>query len=187
MPIDPSYPEERIGYIAENARLAATCVLSEAPPEQVPHSASVVPVGALETLVSAFETAAPVTLAARPEDPAYIIYTSGSTGQPKGVTIEHRSVVNLLFQADLPFRFGPDDVWTLFHSPSFDFSVWEMYGALLHGGTLVIVPADARLDPARFLDLLDQRRVTVLNQTPAAFYALPGSWRNRAEVLRCTR
>jgi amino acid adenylation domain-containing protein len=171
IPLDPSYPDDRIRYIAANARLAAVCVLSGQTGAMAQSDAPVVPVEPLEHLAQAACGSAPPA-ASRPEDPAYIIYTSGSTGQPKGVVIEHRSIVNLLFQVGLPFQFGPDDVWTLFHSPSFDFSVWEMYGALLHGGTLVIVPPDARLDPSRFLDLLESQGVTVLNQTPAAFYAL---------------
>jgi non-ribosomal peptide synthetase component F len=86
--------------------------------------------------------------------------------------IEHRNVVQLLFQNDLPFAFGPSDTWTLFHSPCFDFSVWEIYGALLFGGRLVIVPKHIAQDPLAFLTLLSDHDVTILNQTPSAFYAL---------------
>ncbi|MEM8909379.1 MAG: amino acid adenylation domain-containing protein, partial [Bacteroidota bacterium] len=114
----------------------------------------------------------PVEHILQPEHALYVIYTSGTTGQPKGVVIEHRNVVRL-FQTDQPlFDFGPDDVWTLFHSYCFDFSVWEMYGALLFGGRLVIVPKDITRDARRYAVLLTTHQVTVLNQTPGAFYAL---------------
>ncbi|WP_067497203.1 non-ribosomal peptide synthetase, partial [Actinoplanes sp. TFC3] len=103
---------------------------------------------------------------------AYVIYTSGSTGKPKGVVVTHRDVRALFAAADQLFAFGPDDVWTMFHSYAFDFSVWELWGPLLHGGRLVTVPHDVARDPQRFRALLRDERVTVLNQTPSAFYPL---------------
>ncbi|MCP4157523.1 MAG: AMP-binding protein, partial [bacterium] len=111
-------------------------------------------------------------LPTRPSAVTYIIYTSGTTGKPRGVMVEHRHVVRLLFNDKKPFEFNSDDVWTLFHSLCFDFSVWEMYGALLYGGKLVIVPAMVVREPARCLELLKKHKVTVLNQTPSAFYNL---------------
>ncbi len=103
---------------------------------------------------------------------AYVIYTSGSTGRPKGVLVEHGNVVRLMVNSEHPFDFCETDVWTLFHSCAFDFSVWEMYGALLYGGTLVIVPKLTAQNPTEFLQLLKLTGVTVLNQTPTAFYNL---------------
>ncbi|MER7666831.1 amino acid adenylation domain-containing protein, partial [Streptomyces sp. NPDC096193] len=113
----------------------------------------------------------PVTALA-PDHPAYVIYTSGSTGRPKGVVVAHRNVVRLFDATRKWFGFGSDDVWTLFHSYAFDFSVWELWGALLHGGQLVVVPYEVSRTPGAFLDLLADHGVTVLNQTPSAFYQL---------------
>jgi amino acid adenylation domain-containing protein len=113
-----------------------------------------------------------LTHVGRPSDISYVIYTSGTTGRPKGVPIQHRNVVRLMLNDRFQFDFNSADVWTMFHSYSFDFSVWEMYGALLYGGKLVVVPDMVARDPHRFLDLLKKYRVTVLNQTPSAFYQL---------------
>jgi gramicidin S synthase 2 len=103
---------------------------------------------------------------------AYIIYTSGTTGQPKGCAVSHQNIVRLLFNDKFPFDFSEKDVWVMAHSPAFDFSVWEMYGALLRGGTLVIADKETVRDNHLFRDLLVRHQVTVLNQTPQAFYAL---------------
>lgn len=105
-------------------------------------------------------------------DTAYIIYTSGSTGKPKGVMITHRNVVRLMKNDAFQFDFNEEDVWTVAHSFCFDFSVWEMYGALLYGGKLVIVSKDEVVSPVEFSKIIEKNGVTVLNQTPQAFYAL---------------
>ncbi|EMD29578.1 non-ribosomal peptide synthetase [Amycolatopsis azurea] len=109
---------------------------------------------------------------AGPGDVAYVIYTSGSTGRPKGVPVTHANVLRLLRSCAADFAFGPSDVWTLFHSYAFDFSVWELWGALLHGGRVVVVPFEISRSPWDFLDLLIAEGVTVLNQTPSAFRRL---------------
>ncbi|WP_399084573.1 amino acid adenylation domain-containing protein [Streptomyces sp. BBFR2] len=109
---------------------------------------------------------------AGPDDTAYVIYTSGSTGRPKGVVVSHHNVVRLFTATRPEFGFGPDDVWTMFHSIAFDFSVWELWGALLHGGQVVVVPYDVSRDPEAFLRLLVDRGVTMLSQTPSAFRQL---------------
>ncbi|MCU0289745.1 MAG: amino acid adenylation domain-containing protein, partial [Acidobacteria bacterium] len=155
LPIDPSYPQERIDYILKDsqATLTINCeFLKEAPQAHfLQHSAfSILHSNHL----------------------CYVIYTSGTTGQPKGSLIEHRNVVRLLFNDKFQFDFTNRDCWTLFHSFCFDFSVWEMYGALLYGGKLLIVPKMIARDTAEFLDLLNKEAVTVLNQTPSAFYNL---------------
>ncbi|MFE9046490.1 non-ribosomal peptide synthase/polyketide synthase [Streptomyces sp. NPDC007818] len=154
VPIDPDLPRDRMAFVLEDARPAL--VLDSLPPEVVDAAAPV---------------AGPVS-GLLPEHPAYVIYTSGSTGRPKGVVVPHQNVVRLFSATRHWFGFGPEDVWTLFHSYGFDFSVWELWGPLLHGGRLVVVPFDVSRAPERFLRLLVDERVTVLNQTPSAFYQL---------------
>ncbi|MCX4679076.1 amino acid adenylation domain-containing protein [Streptomyces sp. NBC_01433] len=106
------------------------------------------------------------------EDSAYVIFTSGSTGRPKGVEVAHRNVTALFDAVSARFALGPHDVWTAFHSYAFDFSVWEMWGALLHGGRLVVVPVATARAPGRFAELLVREGVTVLSQTPSALAQL---------------
>src|SRR5579864_8669015 len=108
----------------------------------------------------------------REQQLAYAIYTSGSTGRPKGVLVEHRQVTRLLGATAKRYRFGERDVWTLYHSIGFDFSVWEMWGSLVHGGRLVVVPYWVSREPEEMVKLVKEEEVTVLNQTPSAFYQL---------------
>ncbi|MFF4406800.1 amino acid adenylation domain-containing protein [Streptomyces sp. NPDC001404] len=107
-----------------------------------------------------------------PETCAYVIFTSGSTGRPKGVQVTHRNVMRLMRGSERHFGFGPGDTWSLFHSYAFDFSVWEIFGALLYGGTLAVVPETCAKSPDAFKEFLVREHVTVLNQTPSAFSQL---------------
>lgn len=107
-----------------------------------------------------------------PSDLLYIIYTSGTTGKPKGVMIMHKNVVRLLFNDSPQYDLNKNDIWSMFFSYCFDVSVWEMYGAFLYGGKLIIVPKDITTNPSAFLSLLKKENVTILNQTPSAFYNL---------------
>ncbi|MGB7236396.1 MAG: amino acid adenylation domain-containing protein, partial [Rhodococcus sp. (in: high G+C Gram-positive bacteria)] len=173
VPIDPSYPQERIDYVLGDS--GPTVVLTWSGRDAAVGSS--VPVLDLDTLELDAYSAGPVgdherTAPLRPSDVAYVIYTSGSTGLPKGVAVPHSAVGRLLDGTDLLFAFGPDDVWTLFHSYAFDFSVWELWGPLLHGGTLVVVDYFTSRSPDLFRQLLIREKVTVLNQTPSAFYQL---------------
>lgn len=103
---------------------------------------------------------------------AYMIYTSGSTGKPKGVLNTHYNVTRLLDSTQKHVQFNSEDIWTLFHSIAFDFSVWEMWGSLLNGGRLLIVPDDLRRNPKEYYRFISEKKVTVLNQTPSAFKEL---------------
>ncbi|WP_234364857.1 non-ribosomal peptide synthetase [Streptomyces sp. RTd22] len=165
VPMDYRHPEDRLRYTAENAGLLL--VIGE--PGRFPATPGVRVVGVDEL------GRAPAAAAARrtsPDEAAYVIYTSGSTGRPKGVVVPHRNVTALLAATSADFGLGPDDVWTLFHSSAFDFSVWEIWGCLLTGGRLVVVPYWTARDTDEFHRLLAERRVTVLNQTPSAFAQL---------------
>src|SRR5207237_8335206 len=104
---------------------------------------------------------------AGPENLAYVIYTSGSTGLPKGVQVEHRNVARLFTATDEWFGFGPADTWLLFHSYAFDFSVWEMWGALAHGGRLVVAPLWTARSPQALTGLLVEWGATVRNGAPS--------------------
>ena len=177
LPLDPEYPAERLAYMLRDAQPA--CVLTSARVAQrLPESfARLVldhpdTVRALaqspETNPSDAERTGPLSA----HNPAYVIYTSGSTGTPKGVVVTHQNVVRLFGATAHWFHFDSDDVWTLFHSYGFDFSVWELWGALLYGGRLVVIPYLLSRSPPEFLHLLAKEGVTVLNQTPSAFYQL---------------
>jgi len=110
-----------------------------------------------------------------PEDLCYIIYTSGSTGTPKGVMIQHNNVIRLFFSDRMIFDFSQEDIWVLYHSYSFDFSVWEIFGALLFGGKLIIPDKDIIYDSYNFANLLETKSITILNQVPGVFYNLLGN------------
>ncbi|GHF30758.1 dimodular nonribosomal peptide synthase [Streptomyces mashuensis] len=174
LPLDPDYPADRLAYMLADAAPAAV-VTDTATASRLP--AHDLPVVLTDGTGSAAYDATDLTDddRTRPlhaDDVAYVIYTSGSTGRPKGVPVTHHNVTRLFTTTAPRFGFGAHDVWTLFHSYAFDFSVWELWGALLHGGRLVVVPHLVSRDPAAFLRLLAREKVTVLNQTPSAFHQL---------------
>jgi amino acid adenylation domain-containing protein len=170
VPLEPEYPPERVRVMLDDAR-PAVVVTTAAMIARLPEtSATVVAIDREPALESGPDEN--VASGAAPGHLAYVIYTSGSTGQPKGTAVEHRQVSRLFAATERWFGFSPRDVWTLFHSPAFDFSVWEMWGALLYGGRLVVVPHLVSRSPREFLSLLCREQVTVLNQTPSAFRQL---------------
>jgi len=174
VPLDPAYPKERLEFILKDTQ-ASVLVTQENLKADLPrHSAKILFLDAPD-MASGFDDATadenPVS-GVEPKNLAYVVYTSGSTGKPKGVLVTHSNVKRLFDATESWFRFGPEDVWTLFHSCTFDFSVWEMWGALFYGGRLVVVPYEVSRSPKAFYKLLAKERVTVLNQTPSAFRQL---------------
>lgn len=169
LPLDPADPPERIRSLLEDSRVRFL-VLDRAPDAAWEYDGAILECPAGEPFSGGIPD--PPEDRSRPEDLAYVIYTSGSTGNPKGVMIEHRNVVRLLFNEEFCFDFCEQDTWSFFHSYCFDVSVWEMFGALLRGGRLVICEPDTIRDPRAFLALLLRHRVTVLCQIPVAFYNL---------------
>ncbi|WMV70852.1 amino acid adenylation domain-containing protein [Xenorhabdus griffiniae] len=177
VPLDPAYPAERLTYMLDDA--APVVLLTQA--TLCDKLDSTVPVILLDNILNNPES----FLAAQPADNpdaqalgltsrhlAYVIYTSGSTGMPKGVMVEHANVIRLLAATQTRFQFDDKDVWTLFHSFAFDFSVWELWGALAYGGRLVVISAECARSPQLFYSLLCREHVTILNQTPSAFRSL---------------
>ncbi|QIY60289.1 amino acid adenylation domain-containing protein [Streptomyces sp. RPA4-5] len=181
VPMDPAYPADRLAYTAEDAGLRAVVTTLDTFPGDGVWCVRPQELAAWECEPDTAEaTARP---ARAPEEAAYVIYTSGSTGRPKGVVVPHRNVVALLAATRNDFGLGPDDTWTLFHSCAFDFSVWEVWGALLTGARLVVVPFWVSRSPEEFHALMLAERVTVLNQTPSAFAQLMEADRLSGEQL----
>jgi len=170
VPIDPASPAERLAWQVGDSGMRL--LLLHAAQRDALAAAGASRVLAVDTLDLSGEPDDPPSVAVHADQLAYVIYTSGSTGRPKGAQLSHRNVLRLMASTAGRFHFDRHDVWTLFHSPAFDFSVWEIFGALCHGGRLVIVPQAVSRAPDAFLDLLRRERVTVLNQTPSAFREL---------------
>ncbi len=170
VPLDPVLPAARLQFMIEDAGLQSMVSTSKLAQSVLTDQHNVICLDAL-------------ALESLPDDNmeidgltssnlAYVIYTSGSTGKPKGVMVEHRNVTRLFQTTEAQFRFDHTDSWTLFHSFAFDFSVWEFWGALAHGGKLVMVPYWLSRDPGKFIGFLSEEQITILNQTPSAFYQL---------------
>ncbi|WP_338581897.1 amino acid adenylation domain-containing protein [Pseudomonas sp. MAG733B] len=174
VPLDPEYSGERLAFILGDT--APVLVLADAAGRQALGSAlqahTVLDPDEVQAEVLIGADANPEVPGLTPSNLAYIIYTSGSTGQPKGVMVEHAQVVRLFDTTHAAFGFANSDIWCLFHSFAFDFSVWELWGALRYGGTLVLVPHAITRSPQAFYQLICEQGVTVLNQTPSAFTAL---------------
>ncbi len=168
LPIDPVYPPERVQFMLEDAEAKIILTQSSLRDRLTLSGQEALLLDALEDKLKEFPDENPQT-PVRPDNLIYVIYTSGSTGKPKGTLITHNNVMRLFQATDHWFHFNQNDVWTLFHSYAFDFSVWEIWGALLYGGKLVIVPQMVSRDPNQFYTLVLNQNVTVLNQTPSAF------------------
>ncbi|WP_095162575.1 amino acid adenylation domain-containing protein [Pseudomonas sp. Irchel 3F5] len=170
VPLDPEYSGERLVFILGDT--APAMVLADAAGRHALGDALQAHTVLDPRDVHPEAAANPEVIGLAPSNLAYIIYTSGSTGQPKGVMVEHAQVVRLFDTTHADFGFEASDVWCLSHSFAFDFSVWELWGALRYGGTLVLVPHAITRSPKAFYQLICEQGVTVLNQTPSAFTAL---------------
>ncbi|MCA0401875.1 MAG: amino acid adenylation domain-containing protein, partial [Proteobacteria bacterium] len=185
LPLDPDYPAQRLGFMIEDANPVLILTQKTLEDRFSPFSKPIITLDASEDQAkekakeqgregNSEEAAPPAKTRAQnlAQNLAYVIYTSGSTGKPKGALMTHANVLRLMDSTEGWFTFGEKDIWTLFHSFAFDFSVWEIFGPLTTGGALVIVPHLTTRDPEAFLALLDAERVTILNQTPSAFQQL---------------
>ncbi|NER29541.1 MAG: amino acid adenylation domain-containing protein, partial [Symploca sp. SIO1C4] len=171
VPLDPDYPTERLSFMLQDAQLSVIITQQQLVESLQQHQARVLCLDTDKETIAQHSQSNPKNTATA-NNLAYVIYTSGSTGKPKGVLVNHSNVLRLFAATDSWYHFNPQDVWTLFHSYAFDFSVWEVWGALLYGGKLVIVPYLVTRSPESFYQLLSQENVTVLNQTPSAFRQL---------------
>ncbi|MGW4168772.1 amino acid adenylation domain-containing protein [Streptomyces chartreusis] len=187
VPLDLAYPDERLEYILADAAPQVVLVA----PDQRDRFTEVLAAAGVSARVLVQGDELPVGDSAGPEvhwhDPAYVIYTSGSTGRPKGVVVPHSSVVTLLANTQPDMDFGPHDVWVQFHSFAFDFAVWELWGALAYGGELLVPEYGLTRSPVDFHRLVRERGVSVLNQTPSAFYQFIEADRHAGEALPALR
>jgi amino acid adenylation domain-containing protein len=182
VPLDPEYPAERLAFVLSDTQapvvVTSAQLLDRLPADQL-HVVFLDP----EDQALAGQSTTNPDAGAKPEDLAYVIYTSGSTGRPKGVQVEHRQVARLFSATDAWYGFGARDTWMLLHSYAFDFSVWELWGALAHGGRLVISPRLTTRTPEALAELVADQQVTVLNATPSLFLGVQEELLRRADRL----
>ncbi|RKD31342.1 non-ribosomal peptide synthetase [Lacrimispora algidixylanolytica] len=168
LPVDPDFPVDRISYMFQDSDIRI--ILTQCEIKETLHFGGVSICLDDDDIYNGETTN--LGKVCLPSNLAYIIYTSGTTGVPKGVMIEHKNVVSLLYNQNFQFDFSEHDIWTMFHSACFDFSVWEIFGALLYGGKSLIISKSVARNASNCLEVIKKHNVTVLNQTPSAFYNL---------------
>jgi amino acid adenylation domain-containing protein len=183
VPLDPNYPRERVAFMLDDARISVLLTQRRLASSLPECTAQIIELDS-DNATLARQSQANPSSAANPDNLAYVIYTSGSTGRAKGVLVSHANAARLFSETEPWFSFDSSDVWTLFHSCAFDFSVWELWGALLYGGRLVIVPHLSSRSPEAFYELLSREKVTVLNQTPSAFRQLMSADESRGHEAK---
>jgi amino acid adenylation domain-containing protein/non-ribosomal peptide synthase protein (TIGR01720 family) len=171
VPLDPTYPKERLDYIINDSNPKVIITSNEYLSNFGSANKNIVSIDEDWKEIEQ-ENNSDLNVQISNHNLAYIIYTSGSTGNPKGVMVTHGNLNRLFNSTQTWYKFNDKDVWTFFHSYAFDFSVWELWGALIYGGRIVIVPYLISRSPEQFFNLLQKEKVTVLNQTPSAFRQL---------------
>ncbi len=185
VPMDPGYPQARLAKmlaLAEPSIVLTTAAVRD----RLPSNAGTILCVDEDQDGFGGEAADNPAVEILPDHLCYVMFTSGSTGEPNGVMVTHGNVANLFGPVCDQLGFDSQDIWSMFHSCSFGFSVWEVWGAFVHGATLAIVPEDIRNDPDALVDMLGQQQVTVLSQTPSAFRQLlvSGSFRRMRDLDR---
>ena len=171
VPLDSAYPSDRLAFMLDDSK-PAFLLTEESMRTDIPRcAAQVVCVDTERSAIASENVQNPMTNV-NSDNLIYVIYTSGSTGKPKGALITHHNVVRLFEATWRWYQFDEHDVWTMFHSYAFDFSVWELWGALIYGGRLIVVPYTVSRSPREFYELLHREHVTILNQTPSSFQEL---------------
>lgn len=185
VPMDPDYPAERLRFMAADSDIRIL-LTQDTLLHRLPNTCRRILVDEDWAQIARESTNNPGPMDLS-NNIAYVIYTSGSTGKPKGVMVTHDNVIHLLESASEYYRFSSADIWTLFHSYTFDFSVWEIWGALACGGRLIVVPFHVSRSPEDFYSLVQLEKVTILNQTPSAFYQFieQDNQRRASLDLRC--
>jgi amino acid adenylation domain-containing protein len=180
LPIDLAYPQDRIEFMLEDAKTKLLVTESRLRTKLTTYHGQAILLDS-DWTAGADLSDENLSVSQRASNAAYVIYTSGSTGKPKGVVVTHHNVMRLFSATDAWYQFDENDVWALFHSFAFDFSVWELWGALFYGGRVIVVPYLVARAPEAFYELISKERVTVLNQTPSAFRQLVWAEESAAE------
>ncbi|MGD8823018.1 MAG: amino acid adenylation domain-containing protein, partial [Anaerolineales bacterium] len=169
VPLDPNYPLRRLQFMLDDASIDLVVSEEASRSKIMRKGTSILALDSEADRIAAMPDENP-KVNVKPDNLAYVIYTSGSTGQPKGALIAHSNVIQLFEGSEESCRFGPDDTWALFHSFTFDFSVWELFGALFYGGRLIVIPVSMRRSLDTYFKKVVFKRLTILAMIPPLFF-----------------